>query len=180
MKKLQTLLSKLPFTKKKRSDGRVLDTYKKNYTWQYIDSACEEIADKCKQADIKHIIGISRGGLIPAVLLSKYLNVREVISVGVRSYNDGEDYATREHTPKVYQDIVYSSPQLWRGEPVLLVDDISDEGNTFKYLTDTLRNHATLNLYTASLFIKSKTKFKPDVYYSSLPNNEWVIFPWEK
>ena len=119
-------------------------------------------------------------------ILLLYVKLRSLASFGnisfilSPSYNDGEDYATREHTPKVYQDIVYSSPQLWRGEPVLLVDDISDEGNTFKYLTDTLHNTAPINLYTASLFIKSKTKFKPDVYYSSLPNNEWVIFPWEK
>tara|TARA_Y100000310_G_scaffold314613_1_gene364152 strand:+ start:280 stop:801 length:522 start_codon:yes stop_codon:yes gene_type:complete len=173
------MLNKI-LSRTKRTDGRVSDTYKEKYTWQYIDTACKDISEKCVDIDFKHIIGISRGGLIPATLLSKYLNVREVLSVGIRSYEDGDNYASRQSKPLVYQDILYSAPQIFRGEPVLLVDDISDKGNTFKYIVDKIKSAGHVELYTASIFIKDKTTYRPDFYEKKLPDNEWVIFPWEK
>ena len=152
---------------------------KKRYSWRYIDKACKQIADKWT-GPVPRVVGISRGGLIPATLVAKHLNASEVYSVGLRSYDSDCYHATRRDTPYVYQDINYIG-SLSRGEPVLIVDDISDEGKTLQYLT----NEGTSNISTATpiktatIFIKEKTEFIPNIYHIKVPNEQWVIFPWE-
>lgn len=155
---------------------------KKRYSWDYIERACKHIADTYDGPPIRRIIGLSRGGLIPAVLIAKHMKVREVYSIGIRSYKEGEDYKTRSHKPDVYQNTQYTCPRLGRGDPILIVDDISDQGNTFKYIIEHIFddiNSSTI-VRTASIFIKDKTDYQPDHYYKCLPNEQWVIFPWEK
>jgi xanthine phosphoribosyltransferase len=150
----------------------------KKYSWNYIDKACANIA-KQWQWKIPRIVGISRGGLIPATLIAKHLGASEVYSVGLKSYSDDSAYATRKPKPDVYQDIQYNCPRLSRGEPVLLVDDISDMGNTLEYVCANMFEGST-PLRTATLFIKDKTQFVPDIFHAKVPDSQWVIFPWEK
>jgi xanthine phosphoribosyltransferase len=154
---------------------------KKKYSWDYIERACKHIADSYNGPPIKRIIGLSRGGLIPAVLIAKHMRVREVYSIGIRSYREGEDYKARSHKPDVYQSIQYTCTRLGRGDPILIVDDISDKGQTFKYVLEHIfENISTSSIIeTASIFIKDKTDFEPDHYYKCLPDEQWVIFPWE-
>ena len=150
----------------------------KKYSWNYIDKACANIAEQW-QWEIPRIVGISRGGLIPATLVAKHLGASEVYSVGLKSYSDDSAYATRKPKPDVYQDIQYNCPRLSRGEPVLLVDDISDMGNTLEYVCANMFEGST-PLRTATLFIKDKTQFVPDIFHAKVPDSQWVIFPWEK
>ena len=156
---------------------------KTKYPWVYINDACIDLASKIKEkVDIKYVIGIARGGLIPATLIAKHLDVREVLSFGLKSYNDGDDYDTRIAEPQVYQDIKYCY-QLSRGENILIVDDITDKGNTLELVTDSLQQmSAALNncMYTASIFQKPGTSYQPSFTYACVPDDEWVVFPWEK
>ena len=149
----------------------------KKYSWDYIDKACANIA-KQYRLENPRIIGISRGGLIPATLIAKHLGASEVYSIGLKSYSDDSAYASRISEPDVYQ-CLFGCPRLHKGEPVLLVDDISDMGNTLKYVcANMLKDIAPL--HTATLFIKSKTQFVPDHFHAKVPDSQWVIFPWEK
>jgi xanthine phosphoribosyltransferase len=152
---------------------------KKRYSWRYIDSACKAIADQWT-LPTPQVIGISRGGLIPATLIAKHLNAGEVYSVGLKSYDNDSHHAKRRDVPIVYQNINRVSA-LERTEPILIVDDISDEGKTLKYLTGPgISNIGQApHIATATIFIKDKTIFTPDMYHLKVPNEQWVIFPWE-
>ena len=156
---------------------------KEKYTWYFIDACCKELAKRIKGdgQEITHVVGVSRGGLIPAVLLAKELEVREVISLGLKSYNDGDDYKTRVPIPKVYQDIK-SCYQLVRGDSnILVVDDITDKGNTFKYIADQFKEmSACINYKTAAIFRKPDSDYHPDYVSTTATPDEWVVFPWEK
>lgn len=153
---------------------------KRRYTWQFIDACCKKLASQIQtDHDVKHVIGISRGGLIPATIIAKQLGTREVLSLGVRSYDEGADYQTRQHVPEVYQDIKQCY-QLVGTEPILIVDDISDQGNTFKFVKQHLNQmSASLNIVTASLFCKKDTEYVPDYVCMMPQQHEWVVFPWE-
>jgi len=156
---------------------------KTKYPWVYIADACEDLANKIKsEVDITYVIGIARGGLIPATLIAKHLGVREVLSFGLRSYKDGDDFQ-ESHAGEiiVYQD-VHDCYQLLGDKNILIVDDITDKGNTFKYVQDTIRGMSTTldgHVYTASIFSKPGTLFTPSYVYTSAPEEEWVVFPWE-
>ena len=153
---------------------------KKRYSWKYIDQACKSIASQWTKPTPR-VVGISRGGLIPATLIARHLNASEVYSVGLKSYDSDSYHAERRDVPIVYQDINYSSPQLSRDEPILIVDDISDEGKTLEYITGTGTDNlsAARDITTATIFIKAKTTFTPDLYHIKVPDEQWVIFPWE-
>ena len=155
---------------------------KKKYSWNYIEQACKHIADTYDGPPIKRIVGLSRGGLVPAVLIAKHMKVREVYSIGIRSYQEGQDYKKRAHKPDVYQSTQYACPRLGKGDPILIVEDISDKGNTFKYIAAHIFDDisASTSVTTASIFIKDKTEYQPDYYYKSLPDEQWVVFPWER
>ena len=125
---------------------------------------------------------MSRGGLPPATILANYLDIREIVSVGVRSYETKPEGGHSVYEPVVYQNAWYSAPGLSSADMVLVVDDISDKGVTFKYVLDKLQSNISqaTTLVTASIFIKNRTTYIPDYYYKRVPDSQWVEFPWEQ
>lgn len=152
---------------------------KKKYNWNYIERACEELAVEVSELNIRRVIGLSRGGLIPATIIANKLCVREVLSIGVASYELGYDGIEKPGNIQTYQRLPVNCPVMNKGETMLIVDDISDKGNTFKHVLDTIKSQYNTQFYTASVFVKPGTCFNPDFHYKSVPNDQWVIFPWE-
>jgi hypoxanthine phosphoribosyltransferase len=149
---------------------------RRKYSWRYIERACELISKRVEFLGIDRIIGLSRGGLVPATILANNLHVREVYSIGVASYD-------KNNTPgniNTYQRLPMNASGFSRGENVLIVDDISDKGDTFKHVYGTTEMQHECMLYTASIFIKPNTKHIPDFYHSQVPEKQWVVFPWER
>ena len=147
-----------------------MELEKANLSWRTINSLCSKIVKKLKDRVPNivdyNIIGLSRGGLIPAVIISNMLNIRKVYSLGLKSY-EGEEQGKVE---------IYQIPEFTGMDKILLIDDISDTGDSFKNSKEMLVNKAVV---TASLTIKPKTNFKPDVYGKIIKNDVWVVFPWE-
>ena len=179
----------------KKLINSLLRNRKKEYSWKYIDKACKHIASQWT-LETPRVIGIARGGLIPATLIAKYLKAGEVYSIGLKSYADDSAFAEREHVPIIYQSID-TCRELEGGyhstggeQPILIVDDISDEGKTLQYISDKMKPGAancflprlspSLVICTATIFIKQKTNFVPEIYYNMVPDDQWVVFPWEK
>ena len=146
--------------------------------WSDIVSHCQCIQHQVEQEqdEVTNIIGVSRGGLIPATILAQMLNVRNVYSVGVKSYAEDGGYDTRLKTPAVYQDISRTQKKNINNcdGVTLIVDDISDQGTTLKYIAS---KYKFMNNRCASLFVKPGTSFIPRYYSSS--TDEWIVFPWE-
>lgn len=126
------------------------------------------------------VIGLSRGGLIPATIIANYLNIRHVYSIGLASYEMDKQGNVCISRHDVYQRIPSNSRCLKRGERVLIVDDISDKGTTFQHVMNTYMTKAECDVTTLSLFIKPETTYIPDMYHKCVPQDEWIIFPWEK
>lgn len=142
-------------------------------TWDEISQNVENIHNitKLNDTDDIAIIGISRGGLIPAVMLSQLKNNSAVFTVGIKSYSG----------TKRGKDIVYQTPSLDTLSPyktIYLVDDICDTGITFKHLLE--KQFAGLNIKTISLFYRSNSLYCPNYYGTKLLDESWVVFPWEK
>jgi xanthine phosphoribosyltransferase len=140
-------------------------------SWRGIMSLCTKIVEqlKDKQPNILdfEIVGLSRGGLIPSVIISNMLNIRKVYSVGLRTYADQEKASNAE---------LYQVPDISSMQKILLIDDISDSGDSFISIKKMLVNKEVI---TASLFLKKRTKFIPDVYAKKAKDESWIVFPWE-
>ena len=139
-------------------------------TWRKAMSLCSRIVGQLKDRYPNvvdyDIIGLSRGGLIPSVIISNMLNIRKVYALGMRSYTEQEKTDTE----------VYQVPDILSMRKILLIDDISDTGESFKQTSEMLVGKEVI---TVSLFFKDKTIFVPNVFGKKVKNNNWVVFPWE-
>lgn len=154
---------------------------KHNYSWRYIERACGEIVKTYHAPPPTTIIGLSRGGWVPAVTLANMMGVREVYSIGIASYDTGYDGVEDEQgSLRTYQKIPVNCPGLSKGQPVLIVDDISDKGHTMSRVVSNVKSIFGNHVQTATIFIKTNTTFVPDYYYKQVEDEQWVVFPWEK
>lgn len=115
------------------------------------------------------IIGIARGGIPVAMVISDELGIKVDI-INVKSY---EGIAERGR-PKIISTLT----EEVRGKKVLVVDDLVDEGATMQTVLKYLAKEKPGTLKTAVLFKKPWSKFEPDFCLETL--DEWVVFPWER
>lgn len=120
-------------------------------TWAEIDKFVDNL-----NIDIKYdyIISIHRGGNVLGTMLSHKLNIPLLIYTPTKSFNI---------------DI--------QNKNILLVDDISDTGKTIlKCIKDIQLEHVDVLTYA----IKLHTNYTPEYYKITMPNDIWVVYPWEK
>jgi len=142
-------------------------------TWdefhQRVFQISEKIASDKFSPDL--IITIARGGLAAAQIFADYFDNCPIATFGICSYKNLKQYKTPEVTLPLSEKIDL------KNKKILFVDDLSDTGETFLVGLDYLKTLGAKNIKTASLVVKSKTKYQPDYY--SLNNNSWIIFPYE-
>ena len=135
-----------------------------NYPWNTIDELVKEVANRATSFKPTHIVGITRGGLIPAVMLSHSFDLpMETLGVSFR-----DNRATHHTKFKPIDNARY-----------LIVDDINDSGTTFKVVSDIFRNRR-LTFATSALINKEKSGFDVDFYGEMFYHDDWINFPWEK
>lgn len=111
------------------------------------------------------IVAVARGGWIPARILSNFLAVRTLVSVGTEYHDTGR----KELRP--YQ-LPY--PEL-RDRRVIVVDDCLESGRSLHYVGELLQSSNEVR--TAALYITKSTVFMPNFFVRDL--SEVPRFPWE-
>jgi len=142
---------------------------KKAVSYEYMSFIIDLLAQRVG-SNYDYIIGIGRGGLIPATMLAYKLN-KKVLVFGINTYNN------TIHTGKwtIYQPVTLpTAPSKF-----LVVDDICDTGNTFNIFKGMYSN--TIHTFDyASLFVKDKSSHMVNCYGFSVPEETWLTFPWEE
>ncbi len=148
-----------------------LMTKKLHYSWQNLENDCRKIAKLLKNKKFECIVGIARGGMIPAVILSHLLKIKEF---SVVSYTYYEEYSRKTKLISL-SDI----PKNLTGKKILLVDEVVDSGETMKKAIEDLEKRKN-KVISVAIHYKSrlKPKVKPD-YFVSDPGVAWVVYPWE-
>ena len=158
------------------------------YTIQYptytdIENYMTSIADGIKGQGIlyDYIIGVSRGGLIPAVMLSHKLGVRLLPVDYSSAKGAGDNVGSHLET-----SLDHSSVDL-EGKSILIVDDIYDTGHTIRDLVSHYIAGGTDSIDTAVIYYKTQPDtmhlpppFTPNFYAINIPENApFIYFPWE-
>lgn len=125
------------------------------------------------QPDI--IIGISRGGLIPAVMLSHQLGVSPLLTIQLTSY-------ARDHSQSQVKLLHGDLPILPASKKILVVDDICDTGASIKFIRTWANTFTNSNYFrTACLVTKMDTaQHMPEYSGMGWSGLEWIEFPWER
>ena len=164
------------------------------YTWQQVEGACLDIARQINNSNWRpdYIVGITRGGLVPAVLLSQYLEVpMQSLDVSLR---DGGQCVSN---CGMAEDAYGFNAAEKDGDPlcknILVVDDINDQGSTIAWIkqdwqSSCLPNDARWNYVWGHnvrfATLTNNLSSKETVDYSVWEVNKaeddcWLVYPWE-
>ncbi len=141
-------------------------------SWNRTEKYCIMLYDKInKNFKFDCIVAISRGGLIPARIISDLSYIRDIGNLRIESY---DVYNKKE--AKITQDISIDI----KNKNVLLVDDIADSGDSLILAKNYLLKNSPKNLMTATLHYKVTSKIRPDFFAEEIDADTWLIYPWEK
>ena len=165
-----------------------------------VGNICRDIAVSNWRPD--YIVGITRGGLLPAVMASHYFNA-PMYTLGV-SLRDNKGNIGPEHNCWMSEDAfgydgdTYDgdAPKSTRGKNILIIDDINDTGATLDWIIEdwqgiNLPNDTAWNdiwgnnVRFAVLFDNLSSEFSRKVDYSAVEINKaeedvWIVYPWER
>jgi hypoxanthine phosphoribosyltransferase len=157
------------------------------YTWQDVESQTQEILRQL-QRDAwmpDYVVGLTRGGLVPANLISQYLEcAMECLKVSLR-----DDASQPESN-------LWMAEDAYEGKHILIVDDINDSGATLNWIQQDWMSSCFPNnqerwtqvwgnnVRVAVLVDNESSKSKLNVSYSAVDLNKadedsWIVFPWE-
>lgn len=136
-------------------------------SWDDIQAMCRHLAARihAEHPDIHRILAITRGGLFPAGILARELNIRMIETVGMESYNEQE----QQNSVTILKPF---SPDY--AENVLVVDDLADTGKTLSVLRESL-----VHPVVVTLFVKPLGASLVDYYVDAVPQDTWIRFPWD-
>jgi len=115
------------------------------------------------------IVAITRGGLVPAAIVSRELNLRLIETVCVASY----DY-NRQGELRVLKGIADSIRGENGGRGVLIVDDLVDTGKTAKIVRELLPQ-----AHFAAVYAKPMGRPMVDTFITEVSQDTWIYFPWD-
>jgi len=144
-------------------------------TWDEIarwtEAVSYDIADNGFRPTV--VIGLTRGGWVPARVICDHLQVKRLYAVktehwGVTANHDGKALLTQELNASI------------AGESVLIVDDITDTGESLILAEKHLQAMGPKEVRTATLLHITHSKKEPDYYEVEVPPEDWTwfIFPW--
>ncbi|MDI6642608.1 MAG: phosphoribosyltransferase [Candidatus Hodarchaeaceae archaeon] len=139
-------------------------------SWDEVERAAKTLANSIKRDfDPDILVGVARGGLIPAVRLSHLLGDKLLRIIHVRYYKGAN---ARLKKPELLADI-----ERIEGK-VLVVDDVADTGTSLDFVLKHLKGKGAKEVRTATIAYKPKSRLKPD--YFVYETDKWVVFPWEE
>ena len=113
------------------------------------------------------VVAITRGGLVPAMIVSRELDIRVVDTISVQSYEHQDQTEAR----------VTKSPQnglMGDGTGILVVDDLVDTGRTLE-LVRSLYPKA----HFATVYAKPSGRPMVNTYITEVSQDTWIFFPWD-
>lgn len=117
------------------------------------------------------VVGLARGGWVPARLMCDFLGITDLISLKVEHWL--ETGKTKDEAT-----IRYPLTTDLRDKEIIVVDDITDTGKSLISSTEYLMKFKPKAMKTATMQYILSSKFKPDYYGEEVKVWTWFIYPW--
>lgn len=143
--------------------------------WEDIERWSARVAEQIREKDRvpDTIVALTRGGWVPARIFADLLGVRRLLALRAQHWGvTATPSGTAELTEPLQGEI--------RGEKVLLVDDITDTGESLRLAERHVADRGTSRLESATLLHIDHSKYVPTYYGETIPRGDWVwvVFPW--
>ena len=115
----------------------------------------------------KAVVAITRGGMAPAMIVARELDIRTVDTVSVKSYDHQEQSEAKilkAPAPNLMGD----------GMGILIIDELVDSGKTLELVRDRYPN-----AHFATVYAKPKWLPQVDTFITEVSQDTWIFFPWD-
>ena len=143
------------------------ERYKRNYpiSWEQLHRDAKALSWRLHDLNRtwKGIVAVTRGGLVPAAIIARELDIHLIDTICITSYDwQNQDKST----------ILKSMDG--DGDGLLIIDDLVDTGGTAKIVRQMLPN-----AYFATVYAKPAGKPLVDVHVTEVSQDTWILFPWD-
>ncbi|MFV0436936.1 MAG: xanthine phosphoribosyltransferase [Desulfopila sp.] len=141
--------------------------YNKTYpiSWDQLHRDAKALAWRLlNHASFKGIIAITRGGLVPAAVIARELDIHLVDTICLSSYDWQKKKGQVQTLKAVETD----------GDGWLLVDDLVDTGRTARVVRDMLPK-----AHFATVYAKPAGRPLVDTFITEVSQDTWILFPWD-
>ncbi len=114
----------------------------------------------------KGIVAVTRGGLVPAAIIARELEIRLIDTACVSSYDH-----MNQRQARVLKDV---SPEVGEGEGWLVIDDLVDTGKTAVILRKMMPK-----AHFATIYAKPAGRPLVDTFITEVSQDTWIFFPWD-
>jgi len=144
-------------------------------TWPEAERWADAVAEKVRAAGHRPetIVALTRGGWVPARLIGDRLAVHRLLAVRVQHWGVT---AARDGQAKLTEGLGAAVA----GEAVLVVDDITDTGDSLRLASEHVRAAGPRVVETAAFVHIAHSRFVPTYFAEEIPRDAWVwvVFPW--
>ncbi len=141
--------------------------YTKTYpiSWEQLHRDSRALAWRLLDLDFfEGIVAVTRGGLVPAAIIARELDIRLVDTVCIASYSWQDRQGEIEILKSVQSD----------GEGWLIIDDLVDTGNTARSVREMLPK-----AHFATVYAKPAGRPLVDTFITEVSQDTWILFPWD-
>ncbi|WP_428246619.1 xanthine phosphoribosyltransferase [Ferrovibrio sp.] len=139
-------------------------------SWEELHRHCKALAWRLlERGPYQGVVAITRGGLVPAAIVARELNVRVIETISCSTYNELER-GTKVNILKQADAALPSQGEGW-----LIVDDLVDTGVTAKAVRQLLPK-----AHFATIYAKPNGRPMVDTYITEVSQDTWILFPWDQ
>ena len=143
------------------------DKFKRNFpvSWDEFHRDSKALAWRLiEKGPWRGIVAVTRGGLVPAMIVARELDVRFIDTVCISSYENEKSQGKMNVIKDIDGD----------GEGLLIVDDLVDTGETAKILRQMMPK-----AHLATVYAKPAGKPLVDTFVTEVSQDTWIYFPWD-
>lgn len=111
------------------------------------------------------LVAITRGGLVPACIVARELNIRLIDTLCIASY---------DHQEQREANVIKHASIAEKGAGWLVIDDLADTGNTFRIAREYLPE-----AHFGCIYAKPAGQPTTDTFVTEVSQDTWIHFPWD-
>ena len=129
-----------------------------------------------EQGPFEGVVAITRGGLVPAAIVARELEIRIIDTIGCASYEDTAGRSFDSDAPSSVSEVkITKHPSITGdGEGWLIIDDLVDTGETAKVVRALLPK-----AHFATIYAKPAGRPLVDTFITEVSQDTWIYFPWD-
>src|SRR5215813_7575375 len=142
-------------------------------TWEELHRNAKALAWRLVEVGpFKGIVAVTRGGLVPAAVVARELEIRLIDTLCITSYDDVQQGKLDVHHGKLR--VVKPAMAAEKGEGWLIIDDLVDTGRTAQEVRKLLPQ-----AHFATVYAKPAGRPLVDTFITEVSQDTWILFPWD-